>query len=110
MDFVQRLGVVGNGRNVLPAIALDKFSILITAEAATATKEMSGRLVLRGMSPSTRLQPPDFMQFVLGATRADSSPEGHEHHGQAGKDSLGWTTVPMPPGIPMLPARDHAAA
>ena len=114
MDFVQRLGVVGNGRNVLPAIALDKFSILITAEAAAATKEMTGRLVLRGMSPSTRLQPPDFMQFVLGATRTDSSPEGHEHHGQAGKDSLGWTMVPMPPGISMLPAemtlRPNAAA
>ena len=114
MDFVQRLGVVGNGRNVLPAIALDKFSILITAEAAAATKEMTGRLVLRGMSPSTRLQPPDFMQFVLGATRTDSSPEGHEHHVQAGKDSLGWTMVPMPPGISMLPAemtlRPNAAA
>jgi len=114
MDFVQRLGVVGNGRNVLPAIALDKFSILITAEAAAATKEMTGRLVLRGMSPSTRLQPPDFMQFVLGATRTDSSPEGHQHHVQAGKDSLGWTMVPMPPGISMLPAemtlRPNAAA
>ena len=41
----------------------------ITAEASAATTEMRGRLVLRGMSPSTRLQPPDFMQFILGATR-----------------------------------------
>ena len=114
MDFVQRLGAVRNGRNVLPAIALDKFFILITAEASATTTEMLGRLVLRGMSPSTRLQPPDFMQFVLGATRTDSSPEGHEHHVQAGKDSLGWTMVPMPPGISMLPAemtlRPNAAA
>jgi FtsP/CotA-like multicopper oxidase with cupredoxin domain len=103
MDVVRRLGVVDNGRTVLPPIALDKFFILITAEASAATTDMRGRLVLRGMSPSTRLQPPDFMQFVLGATREDAGAAVHEH-AAAGSDSLVWKMVPMPPGISMLPA------
>jgi len=102
METIERLGVVSNGRTVLPAISLDKFTILITAEASVATQEMKGRLVLRGMSPSTRLQPPDFMQFALGSAPADST--GHAHHAAAPGDSLRWTMVPMPAGISMLPA------
>ena len=33
MDAVRRLGVVGNGRNVLAPVTLDKFVILVTAAA-----------------------------------------------------------------------------
>ena len=102
MDVIQRLGVVRNGRTVLPAISLDKFIVLISAEQSANATDMHGRLMLRGMSPSTRLQPPDFMQFVLGATREDSG--GHEHHEHGDGDSLRWTMVPMPAGISMLPA------
>ena len=101
MDLVQRIGVVRNGRNVLAPVTLDKFVILVTAEASASATEMRGRLVMRGMSPSTRLQPPDFMQFVLGATRDTAS---HEHYAGTSVDSLRWTMVPMPPGISMLPA------
>ena len=104
MDVVQRLGVVGNGRTTLAPIALDKFVVLISAESSPHAREMAGRLVLRGMSPSTRLQPPDFMQFVLGATREDSGVAEHEHHMGPTDDSLRWTMVPMPAGISMLPA------
>ena len=102
MDVVQRLGIVRNGRTVLPAISLDKFIVLVSAEESANATDIRGRLMLRGMSPSTRLQPPDFMQFVLGATPADSG--GHEHHEHGGTDSLEWTMVPMPAGISMLPA------
>jgi len=102
MDVIKRLGTVRNGRTVLPAISLDKFIVLITAEESVNATEMGGRLMLRGMSPSTRLQPPDFMQFVIGATREDST--SHEHHEHGGGDSLGWTMVPMPARISMLPA------
>ena len=102
MDVIQRLGAVDNGRNVLPAISLDKFIVLVTAEESARATDMHGRLLLRGMSPSTRLQPPDFMQFLIGATREDSA--HHEHHEHDGMDSLGWSMVPMPAGISMLPA------
>jgi FtsP/CotA-like multicopper oxidase with cupredoxin domain len=102
MERVERLGVVSNGRTVLPPVSLDKFVVFVTAEASATPQEMSGKLILRGMSPSTRLQPPDFMQFALGGAREDSA--GHEHHAPAAGDSLRWTMVPMPPGISMLPA------
>jgi FtsP/CotA-like multicopper oxidase with cupredoxin domain len=97
MDIVQRLGTVDNGRTVLPRIALDKFFLLISAESSADAKDMRGRIVLRGMSPSTRLQPPDFMQFALGAAN-------EEPHMHADADSLGWRMVPMPANISMLPA------
>ena len=102
MDVIQRLGVVDNGRTVLPAISLDKFIVLVTAEESAGATDMQGRLLLRGMSPSTRLQPPDFMQFLIGATPEDSA--HHDHHEHDDRDSLAWSMVPMPVGISMLPA------
>jgi suppressor of ftsI len=102
MDVVRRLGVVTNGRTTLSAVWFDKFVVLITAEASAGAREMGGRLVLRGQSPSTRLQPPDFMQFAIGATPIDSA--GHTHDETGRGDSLRWTMVPMPEGLSMLPA------
>src|SRR5699024_9156341 len=77
--------------------------------------EPLGRIVLRGMSASTRLQPPELVQFSLGAVR-DTTPAGsrtpatgHEHTAHAGAAAPGdtsvrWTSVPMPAGLAMLPA------
>jgi suppressor of ftsI len=100
---VVKLGAVTNGRTELPTIDLEKFLILITAEPSPDVSEPGGRLVLRGASPSTRLQPPDLLQFTVGATR---DPAEHRHEpetgGQPGEPR--WTTVPMPPNISMLPA------
>jgi suppressor of ftsI len=105
MDQVRRLGEVRNGRAQLPTIDLDKFIILVTAERSAAVTSPTGRFVLRGASPSTRLQPPDLMQFTIGATREPESPMQHAHTAPpARSDSARWTTVPMPPNLPMLPA------
>ena len=108
MDPVLRLGEVRNGRTQLPAIALDKFIILVTAEPSATVTSPTGRFVLRGASPSTRLQPADLMQFTIGATREpapESHPMGHlQAMPSAPSDSARWTTVPMPPNLPMLPA------
>jgi len=106
MHPVTRLGAVGNGRATLPAITLDKFVVLITAEASPDPAEPNGRIVLRGASPSTRLQPPDLMQFTIGATR-EPVVDHAAHSGatdSAATDSARWTTVPMPAGLAMLPA------
>jgi FtsP/CotA-like multicopper oxidase with cupredoxin domain len=104
MDQVRRLGEVRNGRAQLPTIDFDKFIILITAERSAAVTSPTGRFVLRGASPSTRLQPPDLMQFTIGATREPESPMKHAHTDPAVRsDSARWTTVPMPPNLPMLP-------
>ena len=107
---VTRLGAVTNGSNDLPAITHDKFLILVTAEAAPNVAEMQGRVVMRGESPSTRLQPPDLMQFAIGAVPESATVSGQTHAGHGvqavrpGGDSARWTTVPMPPGLQMLPA------
>jgi suppressor of ftsI len=106
MDPVHRLGEVRVGRAQLPPIALDKFIILVTAEPSATVSAPTGRIVLRGASPSTRLQPPDLMQFTVGATReAEAHPMEHVHSpANAPADGPRWTTVPMPPNLQMLPA------
>jgi suppressor of ftsI len=106
MDQVSPLGEVRNGSAQLPSIALDKFIILVTAEPSTNVTAPSGPFVLRGASPSTRLQPADLMQFTLGATREpDSHTMQHQHAAPNVRgDSARWTTVPMPPNLQMLPA------
>ena len=114
MDRVRRLGVATVGRTRLDDIDFDKFVILVSAERSATVREPSGRIVLRGMSPSTRLQPPELIQFSLGAVR-DTSPAGSRaatEHGHAahsgaatsGDSSVRWTTIPMPQGLTMLPA------
>jgi FtsP/CotA-like multicopper oxidase with cupredoxin domain len=105
MDRVHPLGEVRNGRTRLPPIDLDKFIILITAEASANVTAPSSRFVLRGASPSTRLQPADLMQFTVGATREPDAHTMHQHMTpKAANDSARWTTVPMPPNLQMLPA------
>ncbi|MDP9206176.1 MAG: multicopper oxidase family protein [Gemmatimonadota bacterium] len=106
MDPVLRLGEVRNGRAQLPPIALDKFIILVTAEPSAMVTSPTGRFVLRGASPSTRLQPADLMQFTIGATREPQSQSMQHSHiaPNTRSDSARWTMVPMPPNLPMLPA------
>ena len=110
---VQKLGVVTNGRTQLRTFSMDPFMVRVTAERSPNVGEPSGRIVLRGGSPSTRLQPPDLMQFSVGATR-DSGAGGMGGDATAGRiipmshdslraigraiatgcDSVQWTTVP----------------
>ncbi len=95
-DTVIRLGEVRNGRTDLAEVSLERFVVLISAEASAEVADRTGRLVLRGESASNRMRPPDVLEFTLGA----SSGGDHRHQ----PDSLGWTGVPMPPNLPMLPA------
>lgn len=101
-----RLGVVRNGTTLLPEVSLDKFMIVVSAERTAGGTARTGPLVVRGGSPSTRLQPPDFQELasgVMGLTTADLaslSPADHVHEDHPD----GWPTVPMPAGFGMLPA------
>jgi len=97
MDSVIKLGRVKNGSDTLPVIALEKFNFLVTVERSARVREPTGRVVLRGQSPSTRLFPPDMLEFSIGAMRQGSD-EHHEHM------AMGWPMVPTPPGVTMLPA------
>jgi suppressor of ftsI len=115
------LGAVGNGDTPAGVIDWDRFLIFVTAEPSADVTERTGRLVLRGQSPSTRMQPADIHEFLagtLGVTPADleagehtgppAPAGGHEHHGhQGGGDGDPWGHPPMPRGLEelvMLPA------
>ncbi len=66
------LGPVGNGRAELGRVGFDKFLILITAEATADVDSYQGRLVLRGISASMRMEPEDLLQLtgIVGNRRA----------------------------------------
>jgi FtsP/CotA-like multicopper oxidase with cupredoxin domain len=98
MDSLINLGVVRNGRVTLRPIEFDKFNILISAERSARVREPTGRIILRGQSPSTRPFPPDLMEFSLGAAGSPRTTDHAEH------DSAAWPMVPTPPGLTMLPS------
>jgi suppressor of ftsI len=97
LDTMIKLGEVRNGRTLLPELSLDRYMIIVSAELNGAGKEREGKLVLRGESASNRMRPPDILDFALGTGTGESQEHRHE------PDSLGWTMVPMPPGVPMPP-------
>ena len=118
MSSLQRLGVVAPGRELGPVV-LDRFLVLVSAEADTASTDITGRIVLRGESASNRLRPPDTWQFFLGsagmgragnAAGADvpgrpTAHDAHAGHGEATSPGSGWGAgVPMFPGLDMLPS------
>src|SRR5438094_941691 len=105
IDTVIKLGDVRNGSTALRAVDLDKFVVLITAERDRRAREPTGRVVLRGQSPSTRLFPPDLLEFSIGAMGQSPGMSQHEHRDRdTARDSLEWPMVPMPRGLTMLPA------
>jgi suppressor of ftsI len=102
---IEKLGEVRNGRVTLPTIDLEKFVVLVTAEPGGRVKVPSSRLVLRGQSPSTRLFPPDLLQFSIGSMGQGAGGESHGQHTMtADSGAVQWTTVPMSPRLTMLPS------
>ncbi len=81
-----KLGAVTNGSTALGTVALNKFLILISAEASAEVTERRGKLVLRGTSPSMLMLPHDVS--LLPAQPPPAS--GHAH----GADN-GWRMPPM---------------
>ena len=96
MDTIIKLGPIVRDSFVARDIALNKFTVLVTAETNPQARIPSKQLVLRGQSPSTRLFPPDQLTFAAGGS---ATTDPHEHDG-----SGGWPMVPMPVNLTMLPA------
>ena len=113
-DVVHNLGVVSNGARSIGEISLNKFMILVTAEARADLPEWEGALVLRATSPSARMSPPDMQEFLIGATGTlgggedaaaqDTPMAGHDHHGGGAREPGEWPRPPMMPGLTMFPA------
>ena len=112
MHPVKKLGRVDNGSHALGNIDWPKFVVLVTAEKSLDVAEPTGRLALRGFSPSSRMQPPDMMEFLYGTARADTTRgAGEEHGAHAGHEANApasataqWIHPPMPRGLAMMPA------
>lgn len=89
LDPVVRLGPVGNGRFRLGQTDLDKFVILVSAESSATVQQRAGRLVLRGNSPSVRMQRHDLLMLLTGS-------------GDHGAHRTGWLMPPVDTTIPMF--------
>ena len=113
-DTVANLGPVTNGTRSIGEIGLNKFMILVTAEARPDVPDWEGRLLLRASSPSARMSPPDMQEFLLGGLQtgptehadAHAPASAQEHpgaHAPAGATPT-WPHPPMMPGLTMFPA------
>ena len=128
LDRPLRLGEVRNGRIPLAEVSYDQFRVLVSAERGADVRERTGRLVLRGTSPSTRLLahrdllqsvPPGAMTAgtaitsgttagdTPGATAGNSAGAAMSHatthaHGSSGD----WPMPPMPPGMSAMQGMD----
>ena len=96
LDPVVSLGEVGNGRSTVGEVSFNKYMVLISAEASGDVRERSGPLVLRGRSPSSRMEAHDLMALAPAAEAAGPAVTDHEHAGA-------WELPPMYEGVPMLP-------
>ncbi|MBK8250226.1 MAG: multicopper oxidase family protein [Gemmatimonadetes bacterium] len=99
LDPVRKLGEVRNGRTVLGEVSWDKFLIFVTAEASAGVTEQRGRMVLRGLSPSIRLQQHG-MDVPAGAAAPDHA--GH-NMGDMSAGRPQWFMPPHRPQQRMVP-------
>lgn len=111
----RKLGIVRNGESPLPNVDWPKFLVLITAERSADVTEPNGRVALRGLSPSSRMQPPDMIEFLYGAVPAGDTAANSAlksaHAGHAvdtakapASGAAAWIHPPMPRGLAMMPA------
>lgn len=112
---VIKLGEVNNGVNSLGRIEFNKFLILITAETSADVEKRTGRLVLRGRSPSLFMDPHDLMTQAPSAIMGPMNRGGNAREESVGQERTsqgtiktdetpwGWPMPPMHPLVPMLP-------
>jgi suppressor of ftsI len=113
LDSVVKLGPVRNGETRLPELASSQFRILVSAESSAAVAHRSGRLVLRGTSPGTRLLAHrDVLQpFGMGRSISSPSPDhptppaGDAHRADSRSAmEMAWPMPPMDVAATMMPA------
>jgi suppressor of ftsI len=88
---MRKLGEVKSGRTELGEVSLDKFLVLVTAEASAGVAERAGRIVMRGTSPSMLMLPSD-AAMLPGRPMVD-----HSAHAAGG-----WRMPPMHPSVPSM--------
>ncbi|MDH3271551.1 MAG: multicopper oxidase domain-containing protein, partial [Gemmatimonadota bacterium] len=121
LDPVLRLGEVRNGRNELGEVALNKYLIWISAEASADVTVRDGPLIVRGRSPSSRMEAHDLLALAPAAEEGlatgivapdTTAPDVTTRGGapampgmtrtQVVQDGT-WSMPPMYENVPMLP-------
>lgn len=110
LDPVIRLGEVSNGENALGEVAFNKYLIWISAEAQDDVEERNGPLIVRGRSPSSRMEAHDLLALApsaeSGTMPAMAAPRMTDPSMAAGMPGMGSSDFVLPPmydGIPILP-------
>ena len=98
---MKKLGVIGNGTTLSGDVAFNMFTLLISAEPPGNHEERKGRLVMRGVSPSSLMEGHDLLQVAPLALVNQGGLSGHAVHGI--QDSVHWDMPPMHPKVTMLP-------
>ncbi|MEP7067493.1 MAG: multicopper oxidase family protein [Gemmatimonadota bacterium] len=114
LDSAVKLGVVTNGRTDLGELDRNQFRVLISAERSPRVVARTGRLVLRGTSPSALLMAHrDLFQPVAAGALQDtgsattSGMTSTSHRGMAvAGNTTRWPMPPMSPGMPTMPGMD----
>ena len=96
LDPVVRLGEVTNGQNDLGTVAFNKYLVWVTAEASADVIEREGPLIVRGRSPSSRMEAHDLLALAPSAEEGMAMPMGATSEKR-------WDMPPMYEGVPMLP-------
>ncbi|MFV1988439.1 MAG: multicopper oxidase family protein, partial [Gemmatimonadota bacterium] len=98
LDPVVKLAVVGNGENRLGPVAFNNYLIMVSAEASVDVTTRLGPLVLRGRSPSSRMEAHDLLATAPSATQraAGRGPD-------RGPDATPWPRPPAYAGVPLVP-------
>jgi suppressor of ftsI len=111
MHPVVKLGEVRNGVTRVGRVHLDRFLLIVTAEASIGEASLgnvagpSGRVVIRGTSAAMRMQPHDLAFFLAGLLeRKDAAAAGRDHAAHQATPASGdvaWTPPPMHPDVTM---------
>ena len=104
LDSAARLGPVRNGEVDLGEVDRPQFRILVSAERSAKVTARSGRLVLRGTSPSARLMAHrDVVQPSAPGALRDADATGDPMRSMHGmpNDHSGWPMPPLPAGSSM---------
>ncbi len=89
---IVNLGPVADGRTAVGPVDLDKFLVIVTAEADPDVPAWEGRIVLRGTSAGMRMEPEDLLALTGMVGGAAPPPPAR-----------GWRRPPMHPSVAMMP-------
>jgi len=113
LDPVVKLGAVHNGENRLGEVAFNKYLVWVSAEETAEVRTRAGPLVIRGRSPSSRMEAHDLMALAPAAERMSDPPGSfppsgmvHSAAGAAPAERATLSSWRLPPtydGVPMLP-------